>query len=252
MVRAGRFVVVSGAVPDRHNAAARCHPLDVRFAMTQAAPVRHFTRTFLSGMLAALPMLATVLIFTWLAQWLYGWLGPQSLIGGVFVQLGLGLSESRWVGYALGVLIIAGAIYALGLLVEAQLQAGLARVVNLVLGRIPLVRNVYDLVHRFVDILGQRDEDGLKSMSAVWVTFGGPGGVKVLGLLSTPEPVTLDGLPYVAVIVPTAPVPVGGGLLYVPQACVVPADVGMEAVTSIYVSMGVTSGQHLGRSQTVG
>lgn len=210
-------------------------------------PVRHFARTFLAGVLAALPLVATVLVFAWLARLLYGWLGPQSLIGGLFVQLGLGLSESEWAGYLLGVLIIVGAIYALGLLVEAQLQAGLARVVNMVLGRIPLVRNVYDLINRFVDMLGHRDADGLKSMSAVWVTFGSEGGVKVLALLSTPEPVLIDGRPYMAVIVPTAPVPIGGGLLYVPQASVVPADVGMEAVTSIYVSMGVTSGQHLSR-----
>ncbi len=210
-------------------------------------PFRHFARTFLAGLLAALPLVATVLVFAWLARLLYGWLGPQSLIGGLFVQLGLGLSESEWAGYLLGVLIIVGAIYALGLLVRAQLQAGLARVVNLVLGRIPLVRNVYDLISRFVDMLGQRDADGLKSMSAVWVTFGGPGGIKVLGLLSAPEPVELDGQPYLAVVVPTAPVPVGGGLLYVPQSAVTPADVGMDAVTSIYVSMGVTSGQHLSR-----
>lgn len=208
-------------------------------------PVRHFARTFLAGLLAALPLVATVGVFAWLAQLLYGWLGPQSLIGGLFVRLGLGLSESEWAGYGLGVLFIVGAIYALGLLVEAQLQAGLARVVNLVLGRIPLVRNVYDLINRFVDMLGQRDEEGLKSMSAVWVTFGSEGGVKVLALLSTPEPVLIGGRPYMAVIVPTAPVPIGGGLLYVPQASVVPADVGMDAVTSIYVSMGVTSAQHL-------
>jgi uncharacterized membrane protein len=215
--------------------------------MTDSRPSRHFTRTFLAGLLAALPLIATVLVFTWLAQLVYGWLGPRSLIGGLLVKLGLGLSESEWAGYGLGILIIVVAIYALGLLVQAQLQAGLARILNLVLSRIPLVRNVYDLINRFVDMLGQRDEEGLKSMSAVWVTFGGPGGVKVLGLLSTPEPVTLDGQPYMAVIVPTAPVPVGGGLLYVPQASVVPADVGMEAVTSIYVSMGVTSAQHLSR-----
>lgn len=206
-----------------------------------------FARTFLAGLLAALPLVVTVLVFAWLAQLFYDWLGPKSLIGGLFVRLGLGLSESEWAGYVLGVLITLGAIYALGLLVEARLQAGLARVVNLVLGRIPVVRNVYDLLNRFVDMLGQRDTDGLKSMSAVWVTFGGPGGVKVLGLLSAPEPVELDGQPYLAVLVPTAPVPVGGGLLYVPQAAVTPAEVGMEAVTSIYVSMGVTSGQHLSR-----
>lgn len=215
--------------------------------MTDPRPSRRFTRTFLAGLLAALPLVATVGVFAWLARLIYGWLGPHSLIGGLFVQLGLGISESEWAGYGLGVLITVGSIYALGLLVEAQLQAGLARVVNLVLGRIPLVRNVYDLINRFVDMLGQRDEDGLKSMSAVWVTFGGPGGVKVLALLSSPEPVELDGQPYLAVLVPTAPVPVGGGLLYVPQAAVVPADVGMDAVTSIYVSMGVTSGQHLSR-----
>ena len=213
--------------------------------MSPSKPSRHFTRTFLAGLLAALPLIATVLVFAWLAQLIYGWLGPQSLIGGLFVQLGLGLSESEWAGYGLGILIILAATYALGLLVEAQLQAGLARILNLVLSRIPLVRNVYDLINRFVDMLGQRDEEGLKSMSAVWVTFGSEGGVKVLALLSTPEPVLIDGQPYMAVIVPTAPVPIGGGLLYVPQASVVPADVGMEAVTSIYVSMGVTSAQHL-------
>jgi len=218
--------------------------------MTNSRPARHLTRTFLAGLLAALPLIATVLVFTWLAQILYGWLGPQSLIGGLFVQLGLGLSESEWAGYGLGILIIGVSIYALGLLVEAQLQAGLARILNMVLSRIPLVRNVYDLINRFVDMLGQRDEEGLKSMSAVWVTFGSEDGVKVLALLSTPEPVLIDGQPYMAVIVPTAPVPIGGGLLYVPQASVVPADVGMDAVTSIYVSMGVTSAQHLPSGST--
>ena len=50
-------------------------------------------------------------------------------------------------------------------------------------------------------------------------------------------------------MVPTAPVPVGGGLLYVREDWVTPADVGMDGLTSIYVSMGVTSSQVLGRGQ---
>jgi uncharacterized membrane protein len=57
--------------------------------------------------------------------------------------------------------------------------------------------------------------------------------------------VMINGQTYLAVLVPTAPVPVGGGLLYVPPDWVEPADIGMEAVTSIYVSMGVTSDQYL-------
>jgi uncharacterized membrane protein len=48
-----------------------------------------------------------------------------------------------------------------------------------------------------------------------------------------------------AVIVPTAPVPIGGGLLYVPIDWVSPAEIGMEELTSIYVSMGVTSPQFM-------
>ena len=46
-------------------------------------------------------------------------------------------------------------------------------------------------------------------------------------------------------LIPTSPVPVGGGLIYVPRAWVTPADIGIEALTGIYVSMGVTSTEHL-------
>jgi uncharacterized membrane protein len=49
----------------------------------------------------------------------------------------------------------------------------------------------------------------------------------------------------VPVLVPTAPVPVGGGLLFVPEDWVTPAGLSVEAVTSVYVSMGVTAPQHL-------
>jgi uncharacterized membrane protein len=42
------------------------------------------------------------------------------------------------------------------------------------------------------------------------------------------------------VLVPTAPVPVGGGLLYVPVEWVKPAQVGMDRVIATYVSMGMT------------
>ena len=55
----------------------------------------------------------------------------------------------------------------------------------------------------------------------------------------------IGGQPFHAVLIPTAPVPIGGALIYVPDAWVTPAQVGMEALTSIYVSMGVTSSQYL-------
>jgi uncharacterized membrane protein len=214
-------------------------------------PLRQLARTFLTGLLAALPLLATVGVFVWLVRLLYSWLGPHSFVGQLFVGLGLGLGGSEMLGYVLGILLFMAAVFALGVLVQAELQRGLEAAVNALVSRIPLVRNVYDLVRKFVDLLSQREDDGLKSMSAVWCTFGGGHGVKVLGLLSTPEPIDMGGQLYFGVLVPTAPVPVGGGLLYVPKDWVSPADIGMDAVTSIYVSMGVTSAQHLRRPPTV-
>lgn len=202
-------------------------------------------RIFLTGLLAALPLAATIAIFWWTADLLIRWLGPDSAVGGVMVAIGLGVTGSEVVGYLMGVALVALAIFGLGLSVEAGLQRGTARVLRAVVQRIPLVNTVYELVHKMVGLFSQRDADGAKSMRAVWCHFGGVGGAAALALLSTPEPVAIAGRSYLAVLVPTAPVPVGGGLLYVPEDWVTPADVGIEAVTSIYVSMGVTSLQHL-------
>ncbi|MCE2910696.1 MAG: DUF502 domain-containing protein [Pseudomonadota bacterium] len=205
----------------------------------------HLLRIFLAGLLAALPLAATIFIFWWAVGLLIRGLGPNSPVGSVLVRLGLGVTGSEIVGYLFGVGIVLALIFGLGLLVEAGLQRGVARIFEGVLRRIPVVGTVYDLAHKMVGLFAQRDEDGLRSMSPVWCHFGGRGGAVALALLSTPQPVRLGNKAYLALIVPTAPVPVGGGLLYVPEDWVEPADVGVEALTSIYVSLGVTSPQHL-------
>lgn len=211
---------------------------------------RHLVQWFVTGVLATLPLAATVAIFWWAASLLLRWFGPNSLIGGWMVALGLGVSGSEVVGYLIGIGVVAVAMVVLGALVRTGVQIGMSRLFDNIVGRIPLVRTVYELAHRLVDLLRQNDREGPKSMSAVWVHFGGTEapGVVVLGLLSLPEPVLVGGRPHLGVIVPTAPVPVGGGLLFVPQEWVRPAEVGMEALTSIYVSMGVTARQHLPRA----
>jgi uncharacterized membrane protein len=202
-------------------------------------------RIFITGLLAALPLAATILIFVWGARLLYGWVGPGSMVGNLLVSIGLGVTGSEVAGYLIGVLIVVLLIFALGLLVQTRLRGFFGDAVNAVMQRIPLVRSVYDMIKKFVGLVSQRDEAGVRSMSPVWLHFGGVGGAAVLGLLSTPEPVLLSGKPYLAVLVPTAPVPIGGGLLYVPIEWVTIAEVGVEGLTSIYVSMGVTSHQHL-------
>jgi uncharacterized membrane protein len=211
--------------------------------------MQRLLRIFVTGLLAALPLAATVLILVWVVRLLFEWLGPHSIVGRALAAIGLGVTGSEVAGYLIGIAIVVAAIFGLGLLIEANLQRGLTTVVNAIVYRIPIVRSIYDILHRFVDLVARRDEsdNGMKSMSPVWCHFGGPGGAAVLGLLSTPTPVDIGGARFVGVLVPTAPVPVGGALVYVPEGWVTPADIGVEGLTSIYVSMGVTSAQQLAK-----
>lgn len=207
---------------------------------------RHLVNVFITGLLAALPLAATLLILVWGARVVVEYIGPQSLVGGLLLRIGLGITGSEVVGYSIGALTVLLAIFLLGLVVQTRLRAVLEALTEGVVQRIPVVRSIYDMTKKFVELFGQRDEAQVKSMSPVWLHFGGVGGSAVLGLLSTPEPVRVGEIDYLAVLVPTAPVPVGGGLIYVPVDWVTPAELGVDGLTSIYVSMGITSAQHLG------
>jgi uncharacterized membrane protein len=208
---------------------------------------RQLLRVFVTGLLAALPLAATVFVFAWAFSLLRNWVGPSSPFGQLLRQIGLGVAESELIGYLAGMALTVGAILVLGLLTELGLQRGLVRLVDTVMRRIPLVRTVYDLVQRFVKLMSQKEEDGTRAMRPVWCHFGGREGAHsaVLGLQSAAEAVLVDGKPCLIVLVPTAPVPVGGGLLFVPVDWVTPAELSVEAITSLYVSMGVTAPQYL-------
>jgi uncharacterized membrane protein len=223
--------------------------------MNQVRPLaasarRHLLRTFVTGLLTVLPLVATLVLLGWVASLLLRFVGPGSWLGHALGRLGLQLTDSEPLAYLLGLALVLVIVYMLGLLVETQLQTRLKALLEALIARIPVVGTVYDLLKRMVEMLSKRDEAGVRAMAPVWCHFGGvkpEGGALVLGLLSSPEPVRIDGIDYVAVIVPTAPVPVGGGLLYLPTSWVRPAEMGMEGLTSLYVSMGVTTPEVLGR-----
>jgi uncharacterized membrane protein len=207
----------------------------------------HPFRTWIAGALTLLPLAATALIIGWMLRIMVAYLGPESAFGRLLTYVGLGVTEIEWLGYLLGIVTLLALIYGVGLLVQTGLQRGLALWVNGLMHRIPVVRTIYDVFQKMVGLVARREGDGLQSMSAVWIHFGGRGEptTVVLGLLSTPKPVPVGDAMLLGVLVPTAPVPIGGGLLYVPPDWVTPADIGVEGLTSIYVSMGVTSAQYL-------
>lgn len=198
-------------------------------------------RIFLAGLLVLLPILVTLTVTVWLAQLLKAYAGPNSLIGRLIVLLGLNLVSSEVGAYFLGFPIILGCIFLLGLVVETKLWPLVQTGLDTLISRIPLVSNVYDLSKRFVAIVDRGgNKDSLQSMRPVWCFFGGEGGAAVLGLMPSPDPVKIGEHDYVGLLVPSAPVPFGGALIYVPADWVKPADGGVERLMNVYVSMGVT------------
>jgi uncharacterized membrane protein len=196
---------------------------------------------FVAGLLVVLPAVLTVVLLAWVVNLIYGFVGPGSLVGRGLVAIGLGFVSSPVIAYLIGIAAALAAVYFLGLVVETRVRQRIGGLLEMLLNRIPLVGNIYDLSKRFVAIVDRKDGDSLQSMRPVWCFFGGDGGAAVLALCPLPNPITIAGEPYTAVLVPSAPVPVGGCLIYVPTRWIKPADIGVELLTSVYVSMGMTA-----------
>ena len=194
--------------------------------------------TWLAGLVVFLPLALTFAVLGWLIGLLNQYAGPGSELGYLFQALGYSVAGNSPMPYLLGTLVLVVAIYLLGLALRLGLRRPLSQFLNVTLRRIPLIGSLYDFTHRFVGLLEQKQGD-IGAMSAVWCFFGGEG-VAVLGLAPSHDPVEIEGRQYFAVLVPTAPVPIGGGLLYVPVEWVKPANMGIDKLTEIYVSMGLT------------
>jgi len=195
--------------------------------------------TWAAGLLALLPLTLTLALVTWIVSLLNRFAGPSTTVGQLFAFVGYPFVESPKLAYLLGTLILIVAIYPLGLAVQLGLKKPLAKLFELTVKRIPLLGKLYGLTDRFVGLLDKKEDADIAAMSPVWCFFGGDG-VAVLALLPNPEPTLINGRRYFAVLVPTAPIPVGGGLLYMPVEWIKPAQMGMDTFTSIYVSMGIT------------
>jgi uncharacterized membrane protein len=198
-------------------------------------------KTWFTGFIAILPLLLTVVVISWVAEFVQRFIGPQTAVGLLLVSFGLPFGFTGIAAWLLGVGVVVAAIYFLGLVIQSGMQARLQRMMDATLRRVPLVGAVYDMSNRFVGVFGKRDQQtDVKRMSPVWCFFGGEGGIAVLALMPNPDPIILGGHKYHIILVPSAPIPIGGGLLYVPASWIKLADFGVETLTSIYVSMGVS------------
>src|SRR5262249_42833137 len=147
------------------------------------ATLRRVGRCFLAGVFALLPVIITVAVIVWVAEYLARILGPDSILGDGIRRLGLHFASDATLAYLIGALLVLGLVFVVGVLVEAGARNLFQRVTEGVLGRIPLVGSVYGTSRQMVAMLEKKDDANLKGMRVVFCLFGGEGGAAFLALL---------------------------------------------------------------------
>lgn len=198
------------------------------------------TRVFLAGLLTLLPLILTAIVTGWVVSIVNEYAGPNSWLGQLIVSLGLSVGASSFAPYIIGLAILLICIYALGLVVESRIGAWATDLVDRSVSRIPIISSVYDISKKFTSMVDLKGGGDLKNMRPVWCFFGGEPGAAVLALMPSSRPITIGHEKYLGILIPSAPVPVGGALLYVPQSWIKPAVGGVDELMAVYISMGVT------------
>jgi len=202
-------------------------------------------RIFLVGVVAVLPFMITVMVVVWVSSYLTSILGPNAVLGRLLRQMGLMFVHHDTLADVVGWLIVLALIFGLGVLVELGARRLVYDRFDGFVERIPVLGSIYGTVRQMVGMMDRKGNPDFKAMQVVFCLFGGERGAAFLALLPTPEIFRIGDIDYNAVLIPSAPVPVGGSLLFVPASSVRPADVSVDAFMSIYVSMGVSGPQFL-------
>jgi uncharacterized membrane protein len=208
-----------------------------------------FVATWLAGLVALLPLALTVMVLGWVFLRLLEFVGPGTIVGRFLTAIGYPFARSPLSSYLLGALILAIGVYVLGLIARSGLRRRLGVLRDRTVPHVPIVGRLYAFADRLVGMLDRQEDADMDTMSPVWCVFGG-NGPAALALAPGRQTIDIGGRPYLCIWIPNAPAPVSGTLLYVPVDWVRPADIGIDKLTAVYVSMGITQPAPLESSRT--
>jgi uncharacterized membrane protein len=115
-------------------------------------------------------------------------------------------------------------------MIQTILKGRWEKLVESIVLRVPIVKTIYDAAKRVVQIVDSGDGTNMKSMTP---------------FLSTSETVLVQGEEFHVIMIPTAPVPLGGAIMCVPRAWITELDCGIDGLLNVYMSMGTTAPDHV-------
>ncbi len=199
------------------------------------------TTTFLAGLVLLLPVVLTVLIVAWLVDIFRAALGPGTFLGNLLTSGGMTiLGEGQdTLAFFLGMLIALFGIWFLGLIARSAAKQSMERFIDNIFTKLPIIRTIYNPVSRVIRLATDKNTGDFSGMTVVSCRFGGKNGADVLALLANPKVFYIGGEPRQLIYLPTAPVPMTGALVLVPEASVVPVpEMKVDDLLRVYFSLG--------------
>lgn len=201
---------------------------------------RRVTQTFLTGVIAVLPLALTFATLAWVVILLHDLSGPGSMCGRLLQSLGMSVVACELTAYLIGLMGAILAVYFLGFLIESGAGRNLQTTMDNALDCIPVLGTVYHASKQVTSVFDNNPETR-QSMSPVLCYFGEGRSTVTPALMPTPDLVNLGDKQYHVVMIPTAPVPFSGALVCVEASQVEPADCGFDDLVSMYMSLGMTA-----------
>jgi uncharacterized membrane protein len=194
-----------------------------------------------TGSLVILPFVLTVLIISWVINWIVSAFGPGTLFGDILTSGGEAIvgPKREYVAFLIGTIVVLIILWLLGLAVRTQAQRTFAHVLDDILAKVPLFRAIYRPVSQVVRIFAGSNAD-LSSLPVVMCRLGGEQGVDVPAFLASTQTYEVRGGKRLLIYLPTSPLPAWGGLVLVPESSVIPVpNMDADALIKLYFSFGV-------------
>jgi uncharacterized membrane protein len=196
-----------------------------------------------TGIVVLLPVVITVMIMGWVGTQIVHLVGPQTLIGVVLREVGLQLVTDPTIATVIGWTLVLLTIWTLGLLIQSTARHQFDTMFHTVMHRIPLIGTIYKPVAHVVGLLSREAQEDLQGMSVVFCTLIEGNGTGFLGLLASPELFRFREQDCLLVYIPTVPIPMTGGLMFVPAPTVTKVAMSVDDLMKLYFSLGTLSSQ---------
>jgi len=191
-------------------------------------PIGYLRRIFIQGLIAVLPIVATVYLTIWLFTSLEALVRP--LLRWVLPE------SADFTGMGLVVAFVI--VFALGFFLEAIFARRFWAIAEKLLDRMPLVSQIYGAVKQVISYVGDAEASGEQTVVTV---RNGHGEMRMLGLVTREDLAFIPQQPgddLIAVFLPWS-YQVGGFMVFVPRSAVEPVNLTPQEALRFSLTAGI-------------